>query len=241
MTVVKKLAALFGLQKKKIFWISKLFETESVKADEMMGCLSEVLNRLPDPIEWPNLGFCLRLALTESAYDFGFAILYLHMITEVHLNKYYSHSEVDADADTKVSVGICRKLSRYMMYLLVTQPSLLPLTTSAVDTLKHYQDFSEDQIRRDPERFNPRPGKETQEEMKEVWIRLLIYAAAKSRPELHALQLARGGELLTFVWLWLANNGFGSYPLHTKIELTRERPSPIISALHILEVPDQDL
>ena len=57
MTVVKKLAALFGLQKKKIFWISKLFETESVKADEMMGCLSEVLNRLPDHIEWSNLGF----------------------------------------------------------------------------------------------------------------------------------------------------------------------------------------
>ena len=77
---------------------------------------------------------------TESTYDFGFTILYLHMITEVHLNKYYSHSEVDADADTKVSVGICRKLSRYMMYLLVTQPLLLPLATSAL-TLKHDQDF----------------------------------------------------------------------------------------------------
>jgi hypothetical protein len=58
---------------------------------------------------------------------------------------------------------------------------------------------------------SPELWKETLEELKHMWARLLVYAASKSRPEAHAAELARGGELLTFVGLLLSHNGLGVY------------------------------
>uniref|UniRef100_A0A0E0L011 DUF4220 domain-containing protein n=1 Tax=Oryza punctata TaxID=4537 RepID=A0A0E0L011_ORYPU len=46
--------------------------------------------------------------------------------------------------------------------------------------------------------------------VKETWIALLIYAASKSRGELHARRLGDGGELLTFIWLLLAHHSLGN-------------------------------
>ena len=46
--------------------------------------------------------------------------------------------------------------------------------------------------------------------MRDMWVRIIIYAAGQSRPETHATQLARGGEFLTFIWLLMAHKNLGS-------------------------------
>ncbi|GKV49793.1 hypothetical protein SLEP1_g56523 [Rubroshorea leprosula] len=43
-----------------------------------------------------------------------------------------------------------------------------------------------------------------------VWVQLMCYAATKCRPNVHADQLSKGGELLTFVWLLMSHFGFGT-------------------------------
>ncbi|RLN03155.1 uncharacterized protein C2845_PM13G06240 [Panicum miliaceum] len=146
------------------------------------------------------------------------------MVTELHLSKYPSPDiEADVAEDIDVLVEVCQKLSRYMMHLLLTLPPLLPLNASAVATLNKWQaDILENDIMTELKGLDPQPGKETQEEIKDVWVRLTIYAAAKSQPEMHAAQLARGGEPLTLVWLQLAHYNCGEFGF-SRIELTRDR------------------
>jgi hypothetical protein len=128
---------------------------------------------------------------------------------------------MEANKDTNNDlVRVCRKLSRYMMHLLVNHPSLLPLNKSAPYTLNHFYNQILHHLLSSMKNFTQldlHPGKETLEEIKETWIRLIIYAAGKSRPEMHAAQLAMGGELLTFVWLQLGHRGFG--PMDARIQL----------------------
>ncbi|GKV01992.1 hypothetical protein SLEP1_g14486 [Rubroshorea leprosula] len=48
------------------------------------------------------------------------------------------------------------------------------------------------------------------EGMNKVWVHLMCYAAIKCRPNVHADQLSKAGELLTFVWLLMSHFGFGT-------------------------------
>ncbi|KAL2511658.1 Protein of unknown function (DUF594) [Abeliophyllum distichum] len=45
--------------------------------------------------------------------------------------------------------------------------------------------------------------------MSKVWVELMSYAASHCRPNAHAQQLSRGGELIVFVWLLMAHFGLG--------------------------------
>ena len=52
--------------------------------------------------------------------------------------------------------------------------------------------------------------KRSLEEIREMWMRLLIYAAGKCSGELHARHLGNGCDLLTFVWLLMLHHGLGN-------------------------------
>ncbi|GKV47232.1 hypothetical protein SLEP1_g54150 [Rubroshorea leprosula] len=46
--------------------------------------------------------------------------------------------------------------------------------------------------------------------MSQVWVEIMCYAAINCRPNVHAQQPRRGGQLLTFVWLLMNYLGLGS-------------------------------
>ena len=46
--------------------------------------------------------------------------------------------------------------------------------------------------------------------MSRVWVELMSYAAINCRPNVHAQQPSKGGELLTFIWLLMNHLGFGT-------------------------------
>jgi hypothetical protein len=230
------LATFLGIQNKKIFFISKLLDREHVKVDGLLECLVDGVDRFVS-----HHGNAGELRNLEAVFrdprfldlGFGSTILSMHVLTEQLLCKSAQHPDVETNAAAAHTSNInllmeeCRKLSRYMLYLMVAGPSLLPLEDSSVAMLQQWQQHQlplEQLVR--PLRLD----KETLEQIKEVWIRLIIYAASKSRSEQHAAQLARGGELLTFVWLQLRLNLFGSA---NRIELTN-KPSFLYNTIYAL-------
>uniref|UniRef100_A0ACD5ZAJ1 Uncharacterized protein n=1 Tax=Avena sativa TaxID=4498 RepID=A0ACD5ZAJ1_AVESA len=235
MALVKRLSAdWFGVKRNKIFWMSKMLDTENVDVDKMM--LEYVVKEIillqaemsigpghKGPREWPNLGRLLEETQVLMVADFGMVLVWLHFVSEAHLSKYSSLPPPDMEASTSAAaaaaaeipdlgmVEVCRKLSNYMMYLLVTHPSMLPLAASAAAALERYQE---------PEKIDfldfldkkrmPEPSKEALEELVYMWTRMLIYAAGKStRVEMHIAWLSTGGELITLVWLLMARYGIG--------------------------------
>ncbi|KAK7833497.1 hypothetical protein CFP56_025562 [Quercus suber] len=60
-------------------------------------------------------------------------------------------------------------------------------------------------------------GKQRWMVMSKVWVELLSYAASRSRGNGHVQQLSKGGELLTFVWLLMAQFGLRESWVETRI------------------------
>jgi hypothetical protein len=139
MTVVRRLATLLGLEKEKIFFISKLLDREHVKVDGLLECLVDGVDcfvsaygntsrefRHSKSREFPNLGTILRYPHFLEL-GFGCTIVCLHVLTEQLLCKSAQHPDVEANAEAAAALTSninllmeeCRKLSRYMLYLMV--------------------------------------------------------------------------------------------------------------------------
>uniref|UniRef100_A0A0E0DQX2 DUF4220 domain-containing protein n=1 Tax=Oryza meridionalis TaxID=40149 RepID=A0A0E0DQX2_9ORYZ len=128
----------------------------------------------------------------------------------------------------------CEVISDYMFFLLVTQPAMLPVQRNVYDLLalvlndaSYARTSSKEQFLEalasgeDPwdqpfmdDLFSATPDDMLQQ-LQQGWqglhaaLQVLIYAAGKSRPEEHARRLSMGGELLTFVWLFMAHRELG--------------------------------
>jgi hypothetical protein len=257
MGIIRKLVT--SEEEKKLFRMSKLLETRHVVVDDnVTKCLVEAINDIlqssggGDEVhqrqhgeQWECLGQLLLAATQpECTYDFVHLICWLHACTEVLLCEAAAVAAPGAAA-ASASADVCRKLSRYMVYLVAVHPAgddLLQVVSSHADkeykSWERYSNISlrgkQHQIRMGLLRLeleaanrgagcgcsssrimasslpHPEQWQRTLEELKHMWARLLVYAAAKSRPEAHAAELARGGELLTFVWLLLSHNGLGA-------------------------------
>ena len=126
-------------------------------------------------------------------------IIYMHYATDTYLRKYASHSDMKANAGL---MEVCRKLSKHMMYLLVTHPSILPLSISAEAALDRLQEPERASVEfsMDGTIAQLEPSKGTLEEFARIWTRLLYAAgdacsAAERRRRAHHIRLATHGPL----------------------------------------------
>lgn len=178
-----------------------------------------------------NLGPALESIL---AMPFEYAIIQFHVFTDLFLS---SHS-YDPDCGPPISADevssledACGEVSNYMLYLLVTNPSMLPIAGDAEDVISEFSRevmVSPCRSKKDILDGLRKPGndafvvqllnytessnvsfQETLAAIRDVWVRLLFYAAGKSRADVHAEQLGRGGQLLTLVWLWMCHYSLG--------------------------------
>jgi hypothetical protein len=242
-------------------FIRNLRHTENVKVskdvmDSVMTWVAslarEEFTRMTQEQHWVNLRPIIDATLNSQADSFGDNIILLHAYTELHLLK---RSE---SMDTKTlspTMEICRKISDYMVYLLVVQPSMLPLSGTADDTVTGFYEkltkngsskqhvletayhLVEDKLEFGyeeclKEQGEPGPWRETLVEIQDMWMRLLLYSAGKCPVELHAQQLGRGGELFTFVWLLMAHYGIGDVGQRVELITNDETMTGPFCAFH---------
>nr|AAX95894.1 hypothetical protein [Oryza sativa Japonica Group]AAX96792.1 hypothetical protein LOC_Os11g15510 [Oryza sativa Japonica Group]ABA92455.1 hypothetical protein LOC_Os11g15510 [Oryza sativa Japonica Group] len=253
----------------KKLWFRKIWHIKHVKVDKdimdimvtWVGRLArEEFTRITQQQSWANLRPIINCTLNIPANSFGDNIVLLHIYTDLHLRKQPDNEATGAESETASSstadiMDICRKISNYIVYLLVAQPSMLPLSGAADDTTAaFYEKISkkgsskqdvletcyqlvEDQLEFGyeeclKEQEQPGPWCETLMEIRDMWLRLLIYIAGKCQVELHAQQLGRGGELLTFVWLLMAHHDIGDVAHQVDLITSSETMSRQFCAFH---------
>jgi len=104
MTMVIRMATLFGVEKEKMFWISKLLDRDHIKVDsELLKYLVDGVNyRIVDAIELPEIfKSYLREEEEDTLLEIGFSLFVIgsHVLTEKHLrdDRYPRSSSVAAD------------------------------------------------------------------------------------------------------------------------------------------------
>jgi hypothetical protein len=247
MKTIRATVNFVGVGKGTLFWFSKLLDTTDVTVDkEIMEFIAQGVQRYSSG-SWAQqfrLSPVISKMRDRFGNDFGCTVVFLHMLTALHLSELSPpHSDMGANSKGSIdTVEVCRKLSSYMFYLFVTHPEMLPANGSTESTLESFlkkvvtkTDVSSSTDGKNGSAIliskarvalkrtwgipDINPCAESLKEIKEIWIRLIIYMAGKSRPEMHATRLARGGELFTFVWLFMLHNNLGD--LGTKrIELS---------------------
>ncbi|XP_037422663.1 uncharacterized protein LOC119287243 [Triticum dicoccoides] len=243
----RKLVNMFFRTGEQKLWISKLLDTKFVQVDEqIMRCVVRRIAQYrhrqegsPQAGQLENLGPFLQKIVKRhhSGFDCP-SIIGLHLFTEILLSRYVRTGTAMDSESSDASVRVCRMISQYMLYLLLTHPKMLPTISSdsGVDQLvaSLYVIFGADNdmmvqaVSALAFIDMPEPPGECAEahllELQEAWVGVLLHAASKSRPEMHATLLAKGGELLTFIWLLMAHYELGDVQ-GRPIEMTADAPT----------------
>ncbi|CAM0879035.1 unnamed protein product [Alopecurus aequalis] len=186
-----------------------------------------------------SIGHCwggINRIHVSSAYrsllnlPFEEALLSLHVWTDLVVSKAAKSMMAtlqDEEAARRRLMDTCTRLSEYMLYLLVENPVMLPVRSNVQEVMaaaatSSSEDYFHERLNKDshfPGRsfwWEQRSVLENEqgihaelETLEKVWMRMLIYAAGKCRPEEHARRLSTGGELITLVWLLMAHRRIG--------------------------------
>jgi hypothetical protein len=180
---------------------------------------------------------------------FEHALYRLQIYTDLHISRHFNvpGRSTSHAADVMLLKEDCEKLSNYMTYLKEAYPSMMPISSVVNDGALHPEPHRSKHDRlsileehakalfndSEPDSacpFEPvLPGNESGlerslKEIREMWMRLLLYAASKCSGELHARQLGNGCELLTFVWLLMLHHGLGDAATEVNL-LTSDDPT----------------
>lgn len=190
--------------------------------------------------DWPEFD-------SNETPDWG-KIFSLHIATEMCYNVEMEWDTNDDASESSVVVSqhtmppsgssssleenreLSRTLSRYMMYILVMRPSLLPTASSDKETLADLKDGVPQAIRefspydkgtrdvraacrdwisnihpvgRMVQRLKSKQKDERWEMLKSTWVKMLCDTAIKCHRYEHLRQLTQGGEFLTFLWFFI--------------------------------------
>ncbi|KAF7019555.1 unnamed protein product [Triticum aestivum] len=251
---LSKVTGSLGLEKhwRNIWHVKDVEGDKGVIISYIAGLLNTDHNPYRERPQQLNLGWELKDLLT---LPFEHALFRLHVFTEMYLSRLdgSGSGEMKVLAAVAVAVAVavggsvsdemrklaaeCRKLSNYLMYLMVVYPSMLRVGSAAQDLesiftewvrgnhdnlekaeiLEKYTNakFNANIRMRTP--FKEPPSMGSLEEIKEVWARLLIYAAGKCPMELHARQLGNEVELLTVVGYLMMHHCLGDVGRELKL------------------------
>ncbi|XBH88628.1 hypothetical protein VPH35_075892 [Triticum aestivum] len=218
-----KVIAALGLEKQ---W-RNLWHIKHVEDKEIMEYIVGFFDDTDSGQRYQRLELGRKLNYLLSL-PFEHALFRLHIFTDMHISR---HLQLGGDAShSALLVAECRKISDYLMYLMVVHPSMLPVSTAAQDLEPCFAEWirhnhSDNMTKREileayanqrlyNERFSSCPFEEfpsmhSLSELKEVLVRVLIYAAGKCPMELHARKLSDGVEPLTVVASIMMHHGLG--------------------------------
>ncbi|CBI21744.3 unnamed protein product, partial [Vitis vinifera] len=146
--------------------------------------------------DWTKRWSKISKSASDIEADFSHSILLWHIATDLCYEN---------DAEKNPDCKACKVLSDYMLYLLVMCPFMLPDGIGEIryrDSCAEAKEFFKD---RKHIKSRTQACKDLLRLMRGVWVEMLCYAASQCRPNQHAKQLRRGGELLTHVWLLMAH------------------------------------
>ncbi|KAH7865524.1 hypothetical protein Vadar_007758 [Vaccinium darrowii] len=188
------------------------------------------------------------------SFPFSGQIVHLHIATEILCcnSMADAHDEASTSSSSwKENRKMCRTLSRYMMYILITHSSLLLVAEWGDNHLKKLIKGIQPKIGNprnvteaciileERERDHPGTGaivarvnkiheKELRwEALKLVWVRMLCYAASKGQTNEHLGQLSQGGEFLTFLWFFLPQSRMLKSCPKSRVEESRVEESSV--------------